>query len=158
MSSGSAAPLIVEAGQSRRLAAYLVIAHAAALVVSLVLPIGFPWHLLLVVALFVSLAHSLYTHGWRRGARAVVKVEVQQGRPWVLHLRSGRAISARLLGSSFVHPRLLVLNFSTGRLFRRTLVLAEDAADPDLLRQLRVRLMCLDGEESSDSITSAKAR
>ena len=69
-------------------------------------------------------------------------VDALPGRPWVLHMQGGRTVTGRLLGSSFVHPRLLVLNFRTGRFFGRSLVLTEDAADADLLRRLRVRLMC----------------
>jgi hypothetical protein len=114
--------------------------------------------LLLSGVILGSLADSLHTHAWRRSARAMVAVETQPGRPWVLHQRSGRALPARLLRSSFVHPRLLVLNFRTGRLFGRSLVLAEDAADPDLLRQLRVRLTCGDTEKSPARAGDNQAR
>lgn len=158
MSSESELPLIIEAGRSRRLAAFLLTGHAAALGVCLVLPIPLTPRLLLVGVILASLADSLFTHAWRRSARAVVTVEAQPGRPWVLHLRSGSALPARLLSSSFVHPRLLVLNFRTGRLFGRSVVLPEDAADPDLLRQLRVRLLCGDAGERTGSGGNILAR
>jgi len=158
LSSESAAPLTIEAEPSRQLASYLLAAHAGALVVSLLLPLAAPLTLLLVAAILVSLVDSLRTHAWRRAARAVVAIAAEPGGPWVLYLRSGRALPARLSSSSFVHPRLVVLNFRTGRLFGCSVVLPEDAANPDLLRQLRVRLMCGDVAETSGSVGSIRAR
>jgi toxin CptA len=140
LSSESAARLRIEAGPSLQLATYLVTVHAAALLVGLVLPVGLALRLLLAGVVAVSLVRSLRMHVWRSSARAVVGLDVPQDQPWTLRLRNGSQVTAHLLGSSLVHPRLLVLNFCTGRLARRSLVLAADAADPAVLRQLRVRL------------------
>ena len=158
MSHESAAPLRIEAGPSRRLAVFLVTAHAAALLVCLLLPLALQWRLLLAVAIAASLVDTLRTHAWRVSPRAVVAADVLPGRPWVLHRHNGTEVPARLLGSSFVHPRLLVLNFRSGRFMRCNLVLAEDAADADLLRQLRVRLMAGDGGEGAENAGNVQAR
>jgi len=117
-----------------------VTAHGAALVVSLLLPLELPFQLLLCAAIGVSLIQAARLHVWRSSQRAVAAVDAVQDQHWILHLRSGEEFQGQLLSSSFVHPRLLILNFSTAPLQGRSLVLAADAVDPDLLRQLRVRL------------------
>lgn len=59
---------------------------------------------------------------------------------WTLTLVSGEQVEARLLPSTFVTPRFLVLNLRCGRWRFRVPVLVSDALELDLLRQLRVRL------------------
>ncbi|MGH8456066.1 MAG: protein YgfX [Stenotrophobium sp.] len=59
---------------------------------------------------------------------------------WMLHDGAGRHSEAELLGNSYVHPKLLVLNFRLKSGRRRTRLLLGDELDADLLRRLRARL------------------
>jgi toxin CptA len=114
--------------------------HLAGLAVLPWLPLA--WYLQLALALVIVLGFvgAWRTHVLRGSPRAIRAAELDPEGAWTLRLADGRALAARLLPSSFVHPKLVVLNFRTGRLARRHLVLAADAADADALRRLRVRL------------------
>ena len=140
MSRPSAAPLRIEAGPSLRLGLCLLPVHLAGLAVLPWLPL--PWYLRLAVAVLIVLGFvgAWRTHVRRISPRAIRNAELDSEGAWTLGLADGRVLAARLLPSSFVHPKLVVLNFRTGLLARRHLVLAFDAADADLLRRLRVRL------------------
>ena len=60
---------------------------------------------------------------------------------WLLQDQRGEMCQARLLPSSYLHPKLVILNFSLERFpRRRSLVLCPDSLDAQTLRQLRVRL------------------
>lgn len=140
MSKPSVVPLRIEAGFSRRLAAYLLIVHGAGLAVLPALPLAWYLQLALALGVTVSLTDAWAVHVRRSASRAVHFAELDSEGAWTLYLVDGRKLAARLLASSFVHPALILLNFRTGRFLRRHLVLAADAADADLLRRLRVRL------------------
>ncbi len=140
MSRASAAPLRIEAGPSRRIALYLLLVHTAGLAVLPWLPLA--WYLQLALALSIGagLVNAWSVHARRSAPRAIHAAELDSEGAWTLYLADGRALAGRMLSSSFVHPALLVLNFRTGRFRRRHLVLLADAADPDVLRRLRVQL------------------
>ena len=77
----------------------------------------------------------------RRGARAVRRALWQPDGRWVLEDNSGVTSEAKLLPSSYLHPRLVILNFALLRdRTRRDLVLLPDSLDFHTLRQLRARL------------------
>lgn len=59
---------------------------------------------------------------------------------WTLHDSHG-SYEAELLPSTYVHPRLLVLNFKLKNGQRRTRALLGDELDVDSLRRLRARLL-----------------
>ncbi|TXH06400.1 MAG: hypothetical protein E6R07_01025 [Nevskiaceae bacterium] len=71
--------------------------------------------------------------------------EPAAGAAWVVYDAAG-AHEAELLGSSTVHPRILILNFRLKTGGRRSRVLLGDEADPELLRRLRARLLLLRGQ------------
>lgn len=74
------------------------------------------------------------------GPAAITRLVWPAEGPWTLY-RSGRApVAASLLDSSYLHPRLLVLNFRLDNGSRLTRVLLGDEAPEDLLRRLRARL------------------
>ena len=140
MSKPSAARLRFEAGPSRRLGLYLLPGYLAGLAVLPWLPLA--WYLQLALALLIllGLVDAWRVHVVRSAPRAIRAAELDPKGAWTLWLADGRVLAARLLPSSFVHPGLLVLNFRTGRLARRHLVLSADAAAADVQRRLRVQL------------------
>ena len=140
MSRPSAAPLRIEAGPSRRLAVFLLSAHLAALAVVPELPLAWYLQLSLAALILFGFVDAWRAHVRRCSRRAIRAAELGPQGAWSLCLTDGRILAAQLLPSSFLHPELLVLNFRTGRLTRRHLVLSADAADADVLRRLRVRL------------------
>ena len=133
-------PLRLKPRPSRRLAAYLLVVHCAALAVVLAIPLDWYWRtglaaLVLAGLIFAVAAHVLYLVPW-----AVREVSWASDGTWWLTLVSGDLVKARLLPSTYVTGRLLVLNFRCGRWWPRAMVLLPDALDADLLRRLRVRL------------------
>ncbi len=119
---------------------YLLPVHLAGLLVLPWLPLARYLQLALALLILFGLVDAWRTHVLRSAPRAIRAAELDPEGAWTLWLANGRVLAARLLPSSFVHPQLLVLNFRIGRLARRHLVLAADAADADRLRRLRVRL------------------
>lgn len=89
--------------------------------------------------------HPLFGFGPKALTRLVLHVDnpgaTDYGGVWSVYGARGQQASATLLGSSYLHPRLLVLNFllTTGE--RRSRAILGDEADPELLRRLRARLL-----------------
>ncbi|HUP92765.1 MAG TPA: protein YgfX [Solimonas sp.] len=73
------------------------------------------------------------------GPRAIDRIVWNPDGSWVLHVREHHA-EALLLGSSYLHPRLIVLNFRLKDGRRRSRALLGDEAEPEVLRRLRARL------------------
>jgi hypothetical protein len=137
-SSGYAAPLRLELRRSRRLALYLAAAHAGALALVSLLPLGVLAGMLLAALICLSLARTFVAHILMRGERAVVALVWARDGEWRLLERGGREHVCRLRPGSFRHPFLTVLNFTGAR--RCTIVLLADSLDRDTFRRLRVRL------------------
>src|SRR5687767_754455 len=95
---------------SRRLAAVLVGAHGAAAVT--LLPLDLPAWAKAVSALFiaVSLVHALRRHAWLRSAASVTAVELHEQDGAALETRGGTRHEARVLGTTYVTPKLCVMN------------------------------------------------
>ena len=75
------------------------------------------------------------------GHRAIVRLLWNSDGTWLLEDAEGRKSQAALLPNSYVHARLMVLNFKLGTGMKRSRVLLGDEADVELLRRLRARLM-----------------
>ncbi len=133
-------PLRLQPRSSRYLALFLFLAHGMAAVTLFVVPLP----LWLKPALLIALAGSLqwsYRMQVSRSAHGAIVQAVWDGEGvWEITLRSGQQLEAVLLPDSFVTLPLVVLNFSTGRWRRRSLVLTQDNTASELLRKLRVRL------------------
>lgn len=127
-------------GTSWRLAGYLILIHGLTLGVVWYLPLTGPWRFLLGLGVLFSLALGLGGPVWHRWPWDLSRAVWHADGRWTLTLGSGREVEGRLLGSSFVSPALVVLNFRQGRWRTRSLVLLPDNLDPNLLRQLRARL------------------
>ncbi|HXG28862.1 MAG TPA: protein YgfX [Nevskiales bacterium] len=126
---------------SRLLARFLIGVHAlAALAVLLWVPgRGMVAALLGLVAL--SFIRNYRRHVLHRGKYAPRRVICQADGRWLLQDHRGKMQEARLLPSSYLHPRLVILNFALQqRPRRRNLVLCPDSLDAQTLRQLRARL------------------
>lgn len=126
---------------SRLLARFLVGVHAlAALTVLLWVPgRGTVAALLMLVGL--SFFRNYRRHVLHRGQRAPRRVVCHGDGGWQLENHRGEMQAARLLSSSYLHPRLVILNFALDqRPHRRNLVLCPDSLDAQTLRQLRARL------------------
>jgi toxin CptA len=126
---------------SRLLARFLLVAHALAAVVVLV---SVPGRLAMAVLLglvLVSFYRAYRRHVLQVGRRAARRVVCQEDGAWFLQDTQGVVREARLLPSTFLHPRLVILNFELCRCAgRRNLVLCPDSLDPQTLRRLRARL------------------
>ena len=130
-------PLLIEPGFSRRLAAFVLLTHAAAAAAVLVLPGA--WRLL-VLGVATSLAHQLYAQVLRRAPWSIRSALWQPDGTWRITLVSGKELDATLSPSTFASVPLVVLNLRLGRLRRRSLPLFSDVFDPEQHRRLRQRL------------------
>ena len=74
------------------------------------------------------------------GRKAIVQLIWHTEGGWTLQDAAGVRSDAELLGNSYVHPRLLVLNFRLKHGGGRTRVITGDEADAESLRRLRARL------------------
>lgn len=135
------APLRLRPGRSSRLAAFLLLVHSLAVAVLTATALPLWVRLGLVLALVASLIHGHALHVARDWPWAITGAVWDELGLWRLTLASGRTLEAELLSDSFVTLPLVVLNFRTGPWWsRRSLVLASDAMDREMLRKLRVRL------------------
>lgn len=137
-SKRSVTPLVLEPRPSRRLITLFTGFHLGALVLLPALPL--PASMLWALALLLGLSGYAV---WRQLRRRVVLTWAADGGWW--WEEGGEALPLRLLADSTLLGGLVVLNFALeGRRGRRSLLLATDSLEPDLGRQLRVRLR-LDG-------------
>ncbi len=115
--------------------------HALAAVVIIA---GVPnrWWLAAALVLVAASAYwSRRVHVLRRSRSAIRRALWQPDGRWLLEDNAGVTGEAKLLPSSYLHPRLVILNFSLLRnRERRDLVLLPDSLDFNTLRQLRARL------------------
>lgn len=115
------------------------------------MPLDWYWRAGLSALVLASLAYALGAQVLLVVPRAVREAIWRSDGTWTLTLVSGEQVEARLLPSTFVLPRLLVLNFRRGRWRSRAMVLLPDALDSDLLRRLRVRLRLRGMADTSDT-------
>ena len=83
--------------------------------------------------------HPVFGYGPKALTRLTWHAPNEQGGQWTLHDSRG-SYEAELLPSSYVHPRLLVLNFRLKNGTRRTRALLGDELEAEPLRRLRARL------------------
>ena len=131
-------PLLIRPRFSRRLAAFVVLTHLAALIAVLAIPDG--RYRLLAVLVAGGLAYQGYVHCLRQAPWSIRSVLWQSDGSWLIRLVSGAEIDAHLSPTTFVSVPLVVLNLHSGRWRRWALPLFADALDPEQLRRLRQRL------------------
>lgn len=126
---------------SRTLAIVLCAAHAGAAAVLPAVDLPAEVQALLAFAIGASLAHGVRHHALRLTRSAGVALELRDDGLVAVQARSGGWHEARVLGSTFVSPALVIINLRiSGRRTRHHLVLLPDAAEADDLRRLRVLL------------------
>lgn len=134
-------------GASRVLATALIAGHAVVMVAMLLARPGvwMWWIVLLMPVMLVSLHRALGLHALRYAGGAVLRLEVRPDSGLDLLLRNGRLYQAEFLGSSTVHPWLVILNLraasgAEGRRWSRSVIIVRDACDPVAFRRLRAWL------------------
>lgn len=141
ISNGFTLPLRIEYRPSRTFFGFNLAVHAGALACTSVAHLPHA----LATAILCTLVAASAACEWRRyraqrNALHPVWLHLNARDAWWLIEAGADAQRLRLLAGAFVHPRLIVLRFSTAGSGRRTFLLCADNADPDTLRRLRVRL------------------
>jgi hypothetical protein len=127
--------------RSKVLARFPVLVHAAAALTVLVFAKDHAMVAVLLLLVLASFYRNYRKHVLHLGSRAARRVVCQSDGAWFLQDPHGVIREARLLPSTFLHPRLVILNFKLKRSSgRRNLVLCPDSLDVQTLRHLRVRL------------------
>ena len=134
----SVVPLRIKPRRSRILTGFIIFTHGGAVPLSLMsLPL---WAgLVLSSGIVCSLVYTLNRHVLMHGRNAITDLIWDSNGDWRLLTRDGGNHDARLLKSSYLHARMVVLNFAVdGR--NRSVILLSDSLDPETFRKLRVRM------------------
>ncbi len=92
----------------------------------------------LLLALALSLGYGFVTHARRLAPWAIRGAQQSPAGDWMLELVGGQEVAAtKLLPTGFTGQGFAVLNFRTGRIGFRTLVLVRDAIGAEEMRRLR---------------------
>ncbi|NOY63178.1 MAG: hypothetical protein GXP10_08535 [Gammaproteobacteria bacterium] len=139
-----ATPLHLEPQRSRYLGGLLILMYGGALPLLIPLPLPVAIKLLLASVLVVGFIHHINQHFLLCGKSAVKWLVWGDEDEWILHDGNGKDYGHATLISSYVHPKLVVLNFVTekeAKKRRRSVVLLADSLPKDSARKLRVRLL-----------------
>lgn len=124
---------------SRILAAYTILGHLIALAV-LFYPMTIPLSARLMIAIVVVIS---FVYHWPRrepvvALRAPIKDDL-----WLLQMREGEEVDARLYGEYTVTPWLMAIRFKTLDKRKFTVVVLADSGEEDEIRRMRVYLQQL---------------
>jgi len=95
--------------------------------------------LVLSAVIVCSLVYALNGHVLMHGRNAITDLIWDSDGDWRLTMRDGKNHQAQLLKSSYLHNRLVILNFTVDS-HRRSVILLPDTLDQDTFRRLRVRM------------------
>lgn len=134
----SVIPLQLRPHRSRWLAGFILFSHGGAILLALIsLPL---WAaLLLSLGIAYSLVYTLNQHVLMRDPDTVSELIWDSNGDWRLIARNGTSINAQLLKSTYLHAKIVILNFVVNSR-NRSIILLPDALDPDSFRRLRVRM------------------
>ncbi|MDX1496638.1 MAG: protein YgfX [Salinisphaeraceae bacterium] len=110
----------------------------------------------LILLTVLSWYRAYRVHICHLGRHAVRRLQWQADGSWLLADEQGEMRPAQLLPSSYLHRRLVILNFrlrKSGR--RRNVVLLPDSLDFETLRHLRVRLRTQAAAQQSAGLNRA---
>lgn len=130
--------LQVGVNRSKSLERFLYLLHGLGLAVALTV-CAHSWQLCFVPMLVT--ASWLFSRGPGNGDLPIRQIELDADGDWLLQTEQGRSEAACLRRSSFISPRLCVLNFRLTGGERRSVFLLADNCDVDQFRRLRVRLL-----------------
>jgi len=139
-SPGYASSLRIEPGFSRCLASLVVLSHGGVLPLIPLLPVSWWLRLALAVLVFISFWRQFRLQVLRRDPQAITALEWRADGSWLLTARNGINMSPALKADSYVHPALVILNFSGTGNRLLSIVLFRDSLDHDTFRRLRLRL------------------
>ena len=135
------ARLQIAVGTSRILAVVLAVAHFAALAATLIVILPTWASILIAATIVVSGVWSIGRSALQRSASAIVELEVGEGGRISCRTRDGQWHESEVLFSSFISPRLTVLNLRVaGSARAKHLVIVPDNVEKDAFRRLRVLL------------------
>jgi hypothetical protein len=132
--------ITIRPGISRQLAAGLLLLHGLALLLTVLLPLHWVFKVMLIFLIAGSLFHYRRRRLVQPGDRVVTAIECSGEGEWILCDALGASEPATLCGSSYIHPRLIILNFRTAAGARRSLCLTSDKVEREQLRRLRIKL------------------
>ena len=126
---------------SRLLAAVLILAHAAAIVVVVMVELP-QWLKVVAIALLIAqCAVVVRRQALLRGANAATAIEITSDHRINVESRSAGWCEYEVLGSSYVAPYLTVLNLrQSGTRVAKHVLLLPDSLNTDDFRKLRVWL------------------
>lgn len=123
------------------IAAALCAAHVAAAVLLWVIPIPVMGKLALTVAVALSLVFFVARDAALHAAHSIVALEIREGGEMAFQTRRGEWLDCEVLGSSYVSPRLTIVNLRPRlRWGTRRLILVPDNVDARDFRRLRTWL------------------
>lgn len=126
---------------SVRLAIALCVVHVAAVALLWLTPIPAPGKAAITLAMAISLVFFLARDAALHAPHAIVALELEDGGGISFHTRGGGWVDCKLMGSSFVSPRLTIVNLRPlGRRGMRRVILVPDNVDPREFRRFRVWL------------------
>lgn len=139
-SSALDAALELRPKPSRQLLTALASMHVLAAVAVLWLLPGIVLPCVLLVLIVLSAAYCRQRYWLGQGKQAIRAALWSAQGLWVLEHNNAQRHRARLLPGSYLHPRLVILQFALLRGGRRYLLLLPDSLDFDTFRRLRLRL------------------
>ncbi len=143
LSSKSVIAPVLNLKSSRIFAAYTLLGHLLAMSV-LFYPMTIPIvvRLLIAIAVLISFVYHWRTREPVTTLRAPIKDDL-----WLLQLKDGTDIYARLIGEYTVTTWLIVVRFKALDRRKYTLVVLPDSGDEDEIRRMRVYLRQLEIEK-----------
>lgn len=117
----------------------LLFMHGGAAIGLLFLPLQVWLSALLLGLCLTSLVLTIRAHALRLSSRAIIRIQPQGGRRWLLYQRSGRVRSLKLNKNSTCSVGIAILKF--GSIFGPVVVVARDAMATPSFRRLRVYLL-----------------
>lgn len=142
MSSKRYAPaLVIRPHTSCILATIILLVHvvAVALLWPLYVQFGLKVALLLPLLLVSGFRNCVY-YVMRTARTSIVCITCITDDHWLLEQKDGTRVNASLRKHSYVHPRLIILNFLLENKRKISIPLLADSVDREILRKLRVRL------------------
>lgn len=135
------APLQLDLFASRSLLVNIAFIHALAFGALFYLELPLEVLVLLGLVIFYNAAHAIYKHAMRSSGQAITRVIWEDSGRWYIVRRNGEKKRVQLLGDTFIHPQLTVLNFRIpNKWFSQSVILASDNVNKDSHRRLRMRL------------------
>jgi hypothetical protein len=124
---------------SVRLAIALCMAHLAAAGLLWLVPLPALGKGVFTLAIAVSLVYFLARDAALHAANAIVALELKNGGGISFHTRDGRWVDCELSGSSYISPRLTIVNLRPrGKGRARHVILVPGNVDPRDFRRLRM--------------------